>query len=187
MLWTVVAHRIQAILNSGKIFLCGQCRLWVDLAIEAPEGLHAYIQEVRDAVPLDHMEGIVGAIVMNCNPFTLGHRHVVEYASHCVDRLYLFVVEEDRSFSRFPDRIELVRKGTADLSNVIVLRSGSFMISSTTFPGYFVKDDPGSVDVDPTLDVEVFGKLGRSGSWHRRAFSWGKSRLTELRETTTKR
>lgn len=129
-----------------------------DLAIEAPEGLHAYIQEVRDAVPLDHMEGIVGAIVMNCNPFTLGHRHVVEYASHCVDRLYLFVVEEDRSVFPFSDRIELVRKGTADLSNVIVLRSGSFMISSTTFPGYFVKDDPGSVDVDPTLDVEVFGK-----------------------------
>ena len=32
-----------------------------------------------------------GGIVMNCNPFTLGHRYLIEYAAARVDYLYIFV------------------------------------------------------------------------------------------------
>ena len=54
----------------------------------------------------------VGAIVMNCNPFTLGHLYLIEYAAKEVDQLFIFVVEEDASFFSFDDRIMLVREGT---------------------------------------------------------------------------
>ncbi len=47
----------------------------------------------------------IGGIVMNCNPFTLGHKYLVEYAAREMDYLYLFVVEEDLSF--FLSQIEL--------------------------------------------------------------------------------
>lgn len=100
----------------------------------------------------------IGAIVMNCNPFTKGHRYLAEYASKRVDRLYIFVVEEDRSFFKFADRINLVRAGVADLENVTVIPSGKFIISSITFPGYFQKDDQAGVAIDTSTDIEVFAQ-----------------------------
>ena len=99
-----------------------------------------------------------GAIVMNCNPFTLGHRYLIEYASKHVDYLYIFVVQEDRSIFKFEDRIDLVRKGTKDISNVIVLPSGNFIISATTFPGYFYKDNLKDVKIDCSNDLTVFAQ-----------------------------
>lgn len=42
---------------------------------------------------------LVGAIVMNCNPFTLGHRYLVETCAKKCDMLIVFVVQEDKSFS----------------------------------------------------------------------------------------
>ena len=101
---------------------------------------------------------INGAIVMNCNPFTLGHRYLIEYASSRVDNLYIFVVEENRSYFPFEDRIELVRQGTSDIKNVIVLPSGNFIISATTFPGYFYKDDLKDVKIDCSNDITVFAE-----------------------------
>lgn len=97
-----------------------------------------------------------GAIVMNCNPFTLGHQYLIETAAREVDELFVFVVEEDRSFFPFADRMELVQKGTADLSNVHVLRSGQFIISALTFPGYFYKDEDKDAVVDTSQDVDMF-------------------------------
>ncbi len=101
---------------------------------------------------------VTGSIVMNCNPFTLGHRYLIEQAASQVDLLYIFVVEENKSIFSFEDRFMLVQEGTADLDNVIVMPSGSFMISTLTFPEYFNKDNPGVVQVDPSMDVEIFGK-----------------------------
>ena len=95
---------------------------------------------------------------MNCNPFTLGHRALVEYAAAQVVKLYLFVVEEDKSDFPFADRIELVRRGVKDLSNVEVLPSGKFIISQTTFSGYFNKASLQDVAVDSSEDVEIFGR-----------------------------
>ena len=47
---------------------------------------------------------INGSIVMNCNPFTLGHRYLIEYAAKNVDNLYIFVVEMTGSVSFCTDR-----------------------------------------------------------------------------------
>jgi [citrate (pro-3S)-lyase] ligase len=95
---------------------------------------------------------------MNCNPFTLGHRYLIEQSAAKVERLYIFVVEEDKSMFPFVDRIDLVRKGTADIKNVTVLPSGRFIISSLTFQQYFDKGDKQDVVVDASGDVEVFAK-----------------------------
>ena len=99
-----------------------------------------------------------GGIVMNCNPFTLGHRYLIEYAASRVDYLYIFVVEENKSFFPFDDRYELVKKGTADLPNVIVLPSGNFIISAVTFPGYFYKDNLKEAKIDCSNDLNVFAE-----------------------------
>lgn len=101
-------------------------------------------------------KSVCGSIVMNCNPFTLGHRYLIEYAASKVDYLYIFVVEEDRSYFTFCDRFELVKKGTANLENVIVLPSGNFIISATTFPGYFYKDNLKEAKIDCSNDLNIF-------------------------------
>ena len=95
---------------------------------------------------------------MNCNPFTLGHRYLIEYAAQRVEHLYIFAVEENKSFFSFEDRIALIKAGTADLPNVTVLPSGRFIISSLTFTDYFGKKELQDKTIDPSLDVSLFGK-----------------------------
>lgn len=100
-----------------------------------------------------------GALVVNANPFTLGHQHLVEYAASRVDQLYVFVVEEDRSFFDFATRLSLVRAGTSHLKNVTVLRSGRFIMSAQTCPEYFSKEERPSVTVDASRDLDFFGEV----------------------------
>ena len=98
----------------------------------------------------------VGAIVMNVNPFTLGHRHLIEYAAARCDALHVFVVEEDRSFFPTRDRLALITEGTADLSNVRVHLSGRYMISAATFPTYFLKENEDAAALQAELDAFLF-------------------------------
>ena len=100
--------------------------------------------------------GRVGAIVMNCNPFTSGHRYLIEYASSYVKYLFVFIVEEDLSFFPFKDRMELVKSGTSDLKNVTVLPSGEFIVSKQTFSDYFQKASIQEKTIDPSMDIEIF-------------------------------
>jgi len=116
------------------------------------EELEAYKQQLKAKRPQ------IGALVMNCNPFTLGHQYLVDYAAARVDKLYIFVVEEDKSQFPFADRIELVKQGVKNFSNVEVLPSGKFIISQTTFSGYFNKAELQDVQVDSSEDVEIFGR-----------------------------
>lgn len=98
----------------------------------------------------------VGAIVMNANPFTLGHRALVEYAAVRCDALHLFVVEEDRSLFPTDVRFRLVQEGTADLANVRVHLSGQYIISSATFPTYFLKNGESAAALQSALDITLF-------------------------------
>ena len=100
----------------------------------------------------------VGAIVMNANPFTYGHRYLVEEALKECDDLIVFVVEEDKSIIPFKDRFALVKENLADLNNVFVRRSGEFIISATTFSEYFAKESLQDKKIDTTLDVTLFAK-----------------------------
>lgn len=103
-------------------------------------------------------EGTAGGIVMNCNPFTYGHRHLIEYAAKKVDILYIFVVEEDRSFFKFEDRMQMVKQGTKDLKNVVVVPSGRWVLSYETMPIYFEKAIKQEAQVDASKDLEIFAR-----------------------------
>ncbi len=120
--------------------------------------LKRHLDDLSDIKVKQNISGNVGSIVMNCNPFTKGHRYLIERAAQQVDKLVIFVVEEDKSDYPFKDRIELVRQGTKDLDNVIVLPSGSFIISYQTFPEYFVKGQKQNDKIDPSKDVLTFAK-----------------------------
>ena len=87
-----------------------------------------------------------GAIVVNCNPFTRGHRYLVEYSAMRCELLYIFVVSEDKSTFPFDIRLELVKQGVADLPNVRVHAGGNYIISSATFPTYFLKQKDDAVE-----------------------------------------
>lgn len=101
--------------------------------------------------------GIKGSVVMNCNPFTLGHQYLIEEAAKQVDYLYVFVLSEDKSYFKYNDRLMLVKKGTEHIPNVIVLNSGKFIISAITFPGYFYKENNNNIRIDASYDLNIFG------------------------------
>ena len=100
-----------------------------------------------------------GAIVMNCNPFTLGHRYLIEEALKQVDKLIVFVVQEDKSIFSFKTRYELVKDGTKDLDNVIVIPSGPYIISAATFPTYFLKSLDSFALYYTNIDILMFKKI----------------------------
>ena len=118
--------------------------------------IDSYVTSVRKGLPALGNGDVAGAIVMNCNPFTYGHRRLIETAAKEVDRLYVLVVEEDKSIFPFRVRRKMVEAGTADIANVVVAPSGRFIISSLTFPEYFMKDYVKEKDFDVSADVRTF-------------------------------
>jgi len=100
----------------------------------------------------------MGAVVMNCNPFTLGHRYLIEKALEQCDYLAIFAVQEDQSSFPFEDRMRMIDEGVADLKNVVVIPSGRFVLSSLTFSEYFNKSEMQDRTIDTSLDVTVFAR-----------------------------
>lgn len=102
--------------------------------------------------------GVNGSVVMNCNPFTLGHRFLIEEAKKRCDHLYVFVVEEDSSAFRFTDRFNMVKLGTSDLKDITVIPSGKYMISRFTFPGYFIGTENKN-ELHADFDIDIFTRV----------------------------
>lgn len=98
----------------------------------------------------------IGAIVMNANPFTLGHRWLVEQAARQCDWLHLFVVKEDASFFSYQDRVALIEQGIAGIANVTLHPGSAYLISRATFPGYFLKDKGVVDDCHCQIDLQLF-------------------------------
>lgn len=97
-------------------------------------------------------------LVMNCNPFTVGHRYLIEKASLENNEVVVFVVEENLSLFPFETRLSLVKKGVMDLKNVCVIPGGNYIISSNTFPSYFIKEEDERLLEYTKLDAGIFGK-----------------------------
>lgn len=107
-------------------------------------------------------EGVSAALVMNANPFTLGHQYLVETAAANCDILHLFVLSEDASLVPFAVRKKLVQEGVAHIPNVVLHDSGPYIISNATFPSYFLKDEAAVIDGHARLDLAVFTKIARA-------------------------
>lgn len=104
----------------------------------------------------------VAAIVMNANPFTLGHLHLIEQASSCNDRVHVFIVSEDTSLVPFTVRKKLVITGTSHLNNICYHDSGPYIISNATFPSYFQKDEGSVIKGHAHLDLSIFSEIAKA-------------------------
>lgn len=97
-----------------------------------------------------------GVVVMNCNPFTLGHRYLIEQAAKQVERLFVMVVREDCSLFAYAERKAMVEQGAAHLKNVTVIDGSEYAISQATFPTYFLKRLDDAADTQMLLDLDLF-------------------------------
>jgi [citrate (pro-3S)-lyase] ligase len=147
-------------------------------AFSRPEGVtllendehafEAWAARIRRNLPGGKAEG---AIVVNCNPFTLGHRYLIEKAATAVasakpaggtedgaagGTLLVLVVAGDRSSFPAVVREKLVRSGTADLGNVVVASGGSYCVSGATFPAYYLKQKSVAAELQASLDATLF-------------------------------
>ena len=115
------------------------------------EGLSSYVNYLHSL----KRDGNNGIIVMNANPFTLGHQYLVEQAAAQVDNLYVIVVAEDKSLFSSEERQAMVEAGCAHLNNVTVCRGSSYIISAATFPSYFIKHASDAALAQIELDLDV--------------------------------
>lgn len=97
-----------------------------------------------------------GIIIMNCNPFTLGHRYLIEQAAQQVETLYILVVREDCSMFGYDERKAMIVRGVAHINNVLVCDGSEYSISATTFPTYFLKSLSDASDTQMTLDIDLY-------------------------------
>lgn len=121
-------------------------------------GFLSYLQELEKT----RKPGTAAALVMNANPFTLGHQYLAETAAARCDVLHLFILSEDASLIPFAVRKELVLKGVAHIPNVLVHDSGPYIISNATFPSYFLKDEAAVIEGHAKLDLAVFTRIAQA-------------------------
>lgn len=125
----------------------------VTLLENTPVGIRGYCDRLR-AIRRDG--DTVGSIVLNANPFTLGHLHLIESAASRCDVLHLFVVAEDVSFFPYRERFELVREGIKGVENVTLHGGSKYMISKATFSSYFYKEKNVVGDSFTAVDLLIF-------------------------------
>ena len=119
-------------------------------------GLSHYLEYLKTMRHTLHDGARVGAVVMNANPFTLGHRYLVEQAAADADWLYVIAVREDRSLFAYDERLRMIREGCEGLPNVTVCEGSDYAVSGTTFPTYFLKRLDDASDTQMTLDLDLF-------------------------------
>ena len=124
------------------------------ILLENGHGLEGYLAHV--SCHPECGEGSVGVIIMNANPFTLGHKYLVEKASGQVDKLFVIPVKEDLSLFPYSERLEMIRSGCEGLATV--LDGSDYQISAATFPTYFLKDLSEASETQMLLDLDLFGR-----------------------------
>jgi len=173
----IAAHLMDVQMRRGNLhlFLCTKpdtAKFFGSLGfheIVRVDGVLVFMENRRNGFPgylrklgEDCRAGRSAALVMNANPFTLGHQFLAETAAACCDTLHLFVVSEEASLVPFAVRRRLVAEGVAHLPNVTVHDSGPYIISSATFPSYFLKDEAAVIAGHARLDLAVFVRIAEA-------------------------
>jgi [citrate (pro-3S)-lyase] ligase len=128
--------------NAGFFESCGFYPLvevpdQVTLFENTPAGVRLYCRRLS---ALRRPGKTIGSIVMNGNPFTLGHRHLVREAAAVCDWLHVFVVAEDTALISYRDRYRMVEAGIASVDRVTLHHGSQYSVSCATFPAYFFKE-----------------------------------------------
>ena len=128
----------------------------LEFGYESIKNFQKYLSEKKVEVG----SGSAAAIVVNCNPFTLGHLYLIEKAASENDVVYLFVVKEN--LSCFPNDIRerIIRDGISHLDNVVMLTTGPYIVSGAIFPNYFLKHESWTLitQKQAEIDVKIFAK-----------------------------
>ena len=98
----------------------------------------------------------VASIVVNCNPVTNGHLELIEHVAKNHKYVIVFILEEDLSLFTYKERMSLLTISLVHISNVIVVPSSCYIISSSTFPNYFLKDESVKNDEWSKIDALIF-------------------------------
>ena len=98
--------------------------------------------------------GSSGVVVMNANPFTIGHEYLLQQAAGQVDNLFVIPVKEDLSRFPYAERRDMIRAGAPE--DAIVLEGSDYQISAATFPTYFLKDLSDASETQMLLDIDLF-------------------------------
>ena len=170
----VITHLMENRMERGYFHLFvytkpGSAKFFKDLGFsviaEVP-GLLTFLENRKNGFPgyLKKLEkkklpGQAAAIVMNANPFTLGHRWLVELAAQENEVVHLFLLSEDAGPIPASVRHRLVREGVADLPNVVCHETEAYLISSATFPGYFLKSEEKILRTQARLDTALFVQI----------------------------
>ena len=125
------------------------------LLMERPSGS---IQSYLDSLPVPPSTGQIGAVVAHCNPITNGHLYLIETALQQCDFLYVLILSEDRGEVPAHDRMMLVCKALQSYERVAVCPAGPYLISSATFPAYFLRNIELAQQAWCELDVQMFIK-----------------------------
>lgn len=168
----VVSHLSERLLNNGYFhqFLYTKeknYRIFADLGfyeIARIEGQLVFMENRKGGFErflssLGDVKKDSACIVMNANPFTLGHRYLIEKAASENSFVHLFLLSEEAGPIPFAVRKKLVLEGIKDLENVIFHESGPYMISSATFPSYFLADEDTAINAHAILDLKIFSKI----------------------------
>lgn len=171
----IVSHLVQYQYERGNLHLflytkCSSAKFFGDLGfyeIARIEDQIVFMENRKDGFSsyLDNLARSrveapkVAAIVMNANPFTLGHQYLVEKAAAENDLVHLFMVSEDASLFPYAVRKQLIQEGTRHLSNLQYHDSGPYIISQATFPSYFQKDAEAVIASHANLDLAIFTKI----------------------------
>ena len=119
------------------------------ILLENGRGLESYCAYLSSF----RAEGRCGVIVMNANPFTLGHKYLIDRALEQVDHLFVIPVKEDVSRFPYAERIAMIRA-----AGVIVPEGSDYQISALTFPTYFLKDLSDAAETQMRLDIDLFAR-----------------------------
>ena len=176
----------RAVFESLGFHLLAQAPLAI--LLENGHGLERYCDYLRShALP-----GRCGVVVMNANPFTLGHAYLLSEAAAQVDHLFVIPVKEDVSAFPYAERLAMIRAfchselschserplchserseesssaiPTSDIemptradAKITVLDGSDYVISSATFPTYFLKDLSQAAETQMRLDTDLYAR-----------------------------
>lgn len=126
----------------------------VALLENTPIAFQRYLDSLSEARTISEP---AAGIVMNGNPFTRGHRHLVETACRENAHVHLFVVSSEASSFPFAVRYRLIQEGTVHLKNLTLHAGGDYIISGATFPRYFLREADSVSRIQAELDIRLFG------------------------------
>jgi len=131
---------------------------WAALLESGYPSFTDYLRELESVARrvVSMQSAFVGGLVMNCNPFTLGHEYLVKTAAERCDHIFLLVVEEEKSVFPFDVRLALVKQGTQKFENVTVLPTGPYAVSAATFPSYFSQEETQHARAGASIDATLY-------------------------------